>query len=259
AVQGGGRDDGVVRDRSVTIEVERTRLRVDAGRGRPIGNVAAPRQPPAYSVQAEGRIEKGRVVSCIGVLLLSAPTHLHRVDRRFVAVLWSDLAEEPGGITLMEGVEEDTAQRAAEPLPEPGGHGIGLAIRAPGQDFGESSVADRLREGEEIVLNWVRHHKTAEISGGFPGAKKQHGGPPAVTSYLGRPCDQAGDGRIAPEDPVPSAELEAISLTLIGRTDASGMIETLEDGEAARHPGGQAGHSSSDDPPAHRGPCISCV
>ena len=129
----------------------------------------------------------------------------------------------------------------------------GGSHRATVEDLREGGVADLLREREEVVLDGIGHHQVTEIPRFVVAAEKEHRGAATIASHLGRPRDQPGDGRIAPEDPVAAAQLEPVPVTLVRRANPSWMIETLEDAEAARHPGGETGHPTPDDPFASSG------
>src|SRR5215831_5978461 len=128
-------DNRVVWNCSAISPLESASGRIDAGRRHPIRDVATLGQPPAHLVQSASRVEKSRIVASVGILPLRAAADLRLVDRRLVAILWSDLAEKSGGIPLVEWIEENSAQRGSELLLEPCGHGFGLAIRVAREDL----------------------------------------------------------------------------------------------------------------------------
>jgi hypothetical protein len=115
----------------------------------------------------------------------------------------------PGGFAYnLVGPATDSGTEADQP----GGHGRGRLSRLSGQDLGQRRVAEVRREGEEVVLNGIRNQDVPELPGVLCPAEEQHRRPAAIAPHVGCALDQAGDQRIAPEDPVAPADLEPVSV-----------------------------------------------
>ena len=214
AVERQGGEQGVVTFAAAVLELDCLLLQVDPHRALPVADAAACGHAAGELIEAVDRVGEAHVVAH-GRRVPQAAAHGEReVDRGLVRVLRRDALGEPGRVEVVEGMKKRLAERRAEALVEPRAHGA--HGRAALRHLGQRAGRDLGPEVAEVVLQRIGNEQTL--------VGEVHRGTTRIGAQRHETLDVAEHERIAPEDPVAAADLEAIGVTVRRRRGEASVV-----------------------------------